>query len=312
LSLENKCKSVVSTTLSSLDPTLPSKSAYVGNDIATVIISNCSRNKCPQRIMASLLLATVRAMFGNPMLQYLNALTIAANQAIVGTGATSIFIMEGANMANKCVPTAPLTINKPDGKKIQSTHVCDIHIPGLPTVLVDHIVLSLTNAPLIGIRPLCKTRCTVTFDNEKCKVIYNGKVISTGLKEPSMDLWTLPTPNGRMWTTPSSVTKPAPTLSQLGPCIGYAPHPTKEAPDLHLGINIATFTHLVQTQANAVKFAHQLLCNPKISTLLKATLKGFLKGCPTLTERLIVKFLNPSPVTAKDHMKRPRHGIKST
>jgi hypothetical protein len=106
--------------------------------------------------------------------------------------------------------------------------------------------------------------------------------------------------------------KTAPTLPQPGPCIGCAPHPPDKVPDIHPGINIATFTHLLQMQANAVEFAHQALCNPKISTLLKATRKGFLKGCPNLNKRLIVKYLNPSPATAKGHMKRLHHSIKST
>jgi hypothetical protein len=77
--------------------------------------------------MVPSLAATVRAMFGNPMPQYLNALTIAANQAIADTGATSIFIMEGADVANKCITTSPLTINLPDGKKIHP-HMCVISI----------------------------------------------------------------------------------------------------------------------------------------------------------------------------------------
>jgi hypothetical protein len=50
---------------------------------------------------------------------------------------------------------------------------------------------------------------------------------------------------------------------------------------------------------------------PKISTLLKATQKGFLKWCPNISERLILRYLNPSPATAKGHMKCPQHGIKS-
>jgi hypothetical protein len=70
--------------------------------------------------------------------------------------------------------------------------------------------------------------------------------------------------------------------------------------------------HSVRMQANAFKFAHQSLCNPKISTLLKATRKGFNKGCPNMTKKLITKYLNASPGTAKGHMKHPRHGIKST
>ncbi len=76
--------------------------------------------------------------------------------------------------------------------------------------------------------------------------------------------------------------------------------------------NLATFTHSVKTWANKVEFAHQSLCNPKISTLLKTVRKGFLKGCPNLTEKMILKYMNPSPATAKGHMKRPKHGIKST
>jgi hypothetical protein len=31
-----------------------------------------------------------------------------------------------------------------------------------------------------------------------------------------------------------------------------------------------------------------------------------------MTEKLILKYLNPSPTTAKGHMKRPKHGIRST
>jgi hypothetical protein len=42
-----------------------------------------------------------RALFGAPMPQYLNALTIATNHTIADTGAISIFIMEGADVANK-------------------------------------------------------------------------------------------------------------------------------------------------------------------------------------------------------------------
>jgi hypothetical protein len=68
----------------------------------------------------------------------------------------------------------------------------------------------------------------------------------------------------------------------------------------------------MQTQANNIKFVHQLLCNPKISTLLRATQQGFLKGCPYISKKMILKYLNPSPATAKGHMKRPRHGIRST
>ena len=49
-----------------------------------------------------------------------------------------------------------------------------------------------------------------------------------------------------------------------------------------------------------------------MSSLMKALKKGFLKGGPDLSEELVTKYLNPSPATAKGHMKRPKKGIRST
>jgi hypothetical protein len=174
-------------------------------------------------------------------------LSITTNQAIADTGATSIFIMEGVDVDNKHIAKDPLTINLPDGKKVVSTRVCDIKIPGLPTMLTGHLVPSLKVASLIGIRPLYKTGCKVVFDNEKCEVIFNNKVILTGHKDPSTDLWTLLLPTRRMWISLTSDAVIMPTSPRPGPCIDCAPHPPKGLNDTHPGVNVAAFTHLVQT-----------------------------------------------------------------
>ncbi len=75
---------------------------------------------------------------------------------------------------------------------------------------------------------------------------------------------------------------------------------------------MAAFTHSIRTRANAVKYAHQSLGNPKISSILKALKQGFLEGCPNMTIPLVKKYLNASPATSKGHMKRPKKGIRST
>jgi hypothetical protein len=110
----------------------------------------------------------------------LNALTIAPLHAITDTGATSIFIMDSVNIVNKCTTLKPSTINLPNGRKVRSTHVCNIAIPGLSTVFTGHIVPDLALALLIGIYPLCKAGCRVIFDNHKCEVEYNRNVILRG------------------------------------------------------------------------------------------------------------------------------------
>jgi hypothetical protein len=176
-------------------------------------------------------------------------------------------------------------------------------------VLEGHIVPDLTVASLVGIRKLCKMGCTVLFTDTACYVKYQGKVILMGYKDPSTDLWVLP-------ITPDAINQQKLRTSQghdlvsaqsrAGPSMARAPQfPASTTPQAKM-VDVAMFTHSVRTHANSVKFSHQSLCNPKISSLMKALQKGYLKECPNLSEELVTKHLNPSPATAKGHMKRPK------
>ena len=82
----------------------------------------------------------------------------------------------------------PLSINLPDGEVLKSMHMCDIIIPGLPTVLTGHIVRGLTMASLVRIRILCKSGCQVIFTEEYCNVMYNRRLILRGYKSPNRPL----------------------------------------------------------------------------------------------------------------------------
>jgi hypothetical protein len=57
---------------------------------------------------------------------------------------------------------------------------------------MGHIMPDMTSASLFGIRVLFKAGCMIVFDDNKCQVIYNGKVILTGYKDPASNLWMLP------------------------------------------------------------------------------------------------------------------------
>jgi hypothetical protein len=239
------------------------------------------------------------------------------SHGIADTGATTVLVMADTPMQNVRIAPNPLTIKLPDGNTVRSTHMCDVDIPGLPHVLEGHIVPALNVASLIGIRILCKVGCKVIFTNTTCYVKYNGKIILRGTKDPSTDLWVLPlTPKAikenqmKLWTSQGiDETIGINTQSRAGPGMTRAPQSPKIATS---NAAVAMFTHSVRTRANTVEFGHQAMCNPKISSLLKALRKGFLKGCPDLSEELVTKYLNPSPATAKGHMKRPRKGIRST
>ncbi len=163
-------------------------------------------------------------------------------------------------------------INLPDGKNVMSTHVCDNGIPGLPTVLMGNIVLSLAIASLIGIFPLCMAGCKAVFDNNKWDMMFDGAVILTGYKDLSTDLWTLP-----ILTKMCTALEPT-VLPQPSPCLVCAPNLLINASNVHPDVALATFTHSVRTRANAIKFAHQSLCNPQILTLSMLSTRGSSKG----------------------------------
>ncbi len=69
-----------------------------------------------------------------------------------------------------------------DGQQVLSTHECDIHIDGLPTVLTGHIIPDLSIASLFGIWVLTDAGCEVIFDRDHCTVKYNGRVILVSVK----------------------------------------------------------------------------------------------------------------------------------
>ena len=264
-------------------------------------------------------------------------MTIASNEAIADLGATQIFVMDGIPVHNKQKTTCPLKVALANGRRVTSTHMCDIIIPGLPTKLVGHIVPELSIASLFGIRVLTAAGCTVKFDNGKCVVKYSGKIILTGMKDPTTDLWTLPIvgsagktsptdthveqdafdnlrdefmerANAACTTTTSSLAVPLSASTQA-----YGTEETvKYTQPTHPSDEFGFFTHTIQTKANSIKFAHQLMCSPKISTILKAIRRDFLDRCPNLSAKGVTRYLNPSPATAKGHMKRPHQGIRST
>jgi hypothetical protein len=170
-----------------LDPKItftPDRYTTISNDNNTVVTSNVSdgTNIEYQTAFATNVLTKQSCPQG----------TITPNEAIADSGAIQIFVMEGTPVLNKQITTCPLKVALADGRRVMSTHMCDIILPGLPTTLVGHIVSELSIASLFGIRVLMEAGCTVTFDNLKCVVQYNNRTIFVGLKDPTTYLWTLP------------------------------------------------------------------------------------------------------------------------
>ena len=204
-----KCNETFSVISIASDPTKmysPACEIIVDDDNITVITSNVSEGLTTSlesaRTEASLM---HRHKHGNTQDSIFSSITphklpkwgyaamkIALNEAIADSGATQILNMDKIPVHNRRQTTCPLKIALADGRRVISTHMCDIIIPGLPTPLFGHIVLELSIASLFGIRVLTAAGCAVKFDNDKYVVEYNGNIILTGMKDPTTDLWTLP------------------------------------------------------------------------------------------------------------------------
>jgi hypothetical protein len=94
------------------------------------------------------------------------AMLISPTHAVTDTGATLVFIMDGIPTKNKQLAAHPIQINLPDERRVTSSHICDITIPGLPITLTGHIVLDTIMASLLGIRVLCKAGWVVVFNDK--------------------------------------------------------------------------------------------------------------------------------------------------
>ena len=104
-----KFNDLITAHVDSLDPTPNYLLNIIDNDDKTVVTSNCSaspttQNTIPTPGYAPNIALTVRMLLGNPLHGLMNALTIESTHAIADTGATSIFIMENADVVNKRSP----------------------------------------------------------------------------------------------------------------------------------------------------------------------------------------------------------------
>ena len=136
--------------------------------------------------------------------------------------------------------------------------MCDIYIKGLPVTLTGHIIPELSVASLFGIRVLTAAGCKVQFDNLKCTVWYNNKIILQGGKDKATDLWTLPL---------GSLVSLSITTHHNTVVILPAAPVSAEAHAHYATTQIAFFAYSVHNKANCIGFAHQSLCSLQVSTL---------------------------------------------
>ncbi|KAL7503761.1 hypothetical protein ACHAXN_001695, partial [Cyclotella atomus] len=206
-------------------------------------------------------------------------------EGVADSGATAHFLLPHVRIRNKRRATNPLNITLPDGEIIQSTHIGNLDLPGLPASATEcHVVPGLAHSSLISIKVLCDKGCYVIFTKAACKIYYKGELVLEGKRHPGTGLWIVPTSKTPIDTKP----------------------PTKF--ETHAAHN----AYQQSSKAKLIQFLHQCAFSPPASTWIKAINNNQFASWPGLTADAVRKYLPDSTATAKGHMKKTPAGVRST
>jgi Reverse transcriptase (RNA-dependent DNA polymerase) len=130
----------------------------------------------------------------------------------------------------------------------------------------------------LSIGTFCDAGCTATFSATEVAIIFNGKTVLTGKREPP-----------GLWKTTQQ-----PTILQATPEW------------------MANGAFSNQLKSNAVKFLHAACFSPTTATWTKAINHGFFRSWPMLTAKTVRQHLPKSVATAMGHMDQSRKNQRST
>ena len=123
----------------------------------------------------------------------------AAQHPYADSGATGIFLRRAdltPEMLSESRPCAvPTAVALPNGVVIHSVAVATLRVPNTDIVLhVDVFLNDVLHVSLAGVSPFTAAGCKVMFESDGVSVLYQGKVVLHGAKQPYDRLWPIPLP----------------------------------------------------------------------------------------------------------------------
>jgi hypothetical protein len=121
------------------------------------------------------------------------ALNTVSKFAIADSGATSNFFTTDAPVHNIRPACHPIKVKIPNGNQLESTHVFEIAIPGLPPeASIGHIIPGMKGHSLVSLVQLCRAGCIVYMDKNQMSIGHNGKLEMKATKCERTGLWLIP------------------------------------------------------------------------------------------------------------------------
>ena len=206
------------------------------------------------------------------------------------------FLIERATVVNKKLAKSPIKTALPNGNRIKATHTYNLDIQWLPNNMTkSNIVPGLAHSYIISTHTKFNTGCQVAFDMDECCVYYKNNLVLEVGRDLVTELWCLT-------INPTSVRPSLSTVDRLG--LKLMPHQTVA----HGENNV----HTILYKQNKLKYMHQIMFFPPITTLIKAIDNEFLEVFPFIKSKLLRTYLAKNQASEKGREKRLRKGIRST
>ena len=101
--------------------------------------------------------------------------------AVLDSGASGTFIKINAKSLNVKTANNSIYMKETGGNVSQSTHMCDLHIDGVPPEACQgHIVPKIISHSLLTVTSLCDSDCLVLISAKTFYIIYKNTVTHTG------------------------------------------------------------------------------------------------------------------------------------
>ena len=225
---------------------------------------------------------------------------------IADSGASGHYLTLCFNTENKWVAKNPISVKLPNGTIIQNTHECYLPIPNLPKeAILARIFPQLHSASLLSIGQLCDAGCEATMNERRLNVYLNNELILTGPRNKENKMWEVTFKDTLHPNMPSSVSL----------------HPNMPSSVCNIITNTTSNTHTNQllnnvyrltTTSSVIMYLHAVAFFPVKSTWLKAIKKNFYATWPFLTYDAVNKYLPPSPITSRAHIRQEQKNLRST
>ena len=155
---------------------------------------------------------------------------------------------------------------------------------------LTHIFDELHSASLLSLGQLCDDGCKILLDKQYTHVFKNNALVLKGYRNFSDGLWDVP--------LPQSTQK-----------LFHIHHEISNKNELVISYPTSSIFHSLnviirrdKTKSDLVRYLHACCFSPPIETFLQAVKKGNFVTWPGLTEKLVLRYLEPTVATAKGHL----------